>query len=167
MKSINYVLILLLVTVAACAAPTTTENHNDVPDALGDDTIPEDDGMNDNDAGHNDGMTEGSMDSEIEETSEADVTFRLTGENFAFFKDGVEAPELVVQEGDLVRIEFESTQGMHDWVVDEFDARTEVVTTSDGVTVVEFVADQTGTFEYYCSVGSHRANGMIGNLVVQ
>jgi plastocyanin len=29
------------------------------------------------------------------------------------------------------------------------------------------VADKKGTFEYYCSVGQHRALGMKGKLVVE
>ncbi|MFH1978731.1 MAG: hypothetical protein ABIJ92_05380 [Candidatus Aenigmatarchaeota archaeon] len=98
-------------------------------------------------------------------TGEPDVTFILRGEDFKFLLDGEEAPDLTVNEGDTVRIEFTSTQGFHDWVVDEFDAATERVQT-DVSTFVEFVADQKGTFEYYCSVGSHRANGMKGNLIV-
>lgn len=106
------------------------------------------------------------MDDSTNEVSEPDVTFVVTGENFAFFMDGVEAPELRVKQGDLVRIEFTSTDGFHDWVVDEFDAATEKVQTG-GSTSVEFVASETGTFEYYCSVGSHRANGMVGNLIVE
>ena len=32
---------------------------------------------------------------------------------------------------------------------------------------VEFVASIAGTFEYYCSVGEHRAKGMKGNLIVE
>jgi len=34
-------------------------------------------------------------------------------------------------------------------------------------TSVTFVADKTGTFEYYCSVGNHRAQGMVGKLIVE
>jgi len=65
-----------------------------------------------------------------------------------------------------VRIEFTSISGIHDWTVDEFFAATDRV--SDGeITAVEFVADKKGTFEYYCSVGRHRANGMKGSLVVE
>lgn len=93
-------------------------------------------------------------------------TFVLTGQNFKFSMNGAEAPELVVKEGDTVRIEFSSTSGLHDWVVDEFSARTQRVNTG-GLTFVEFVADKKGTFEYYCSVGSHRAFGMKGNLIVE
>jgi len=71
-----------------------------------------------------------------------------------------------VKEGDEVSITFRSVDGFHDWVVDEFDAATEKVET-DGETTVTFIADKTGTFEYYCSVGQHRANGMVGTLIVE
>jgi len=94
-------------------------------------------------------------------------TFVLTGDNFKFVMDGVDNPNLVVKEGDKVRIEFTSSKGFHDWVVDEFSAATEQVRDTDGSTFVEFIADKKGTFEYYCSVGKHRANGMKGNLIVE
>lgn len=99
--------------------------------------------------------------------SEPTQVFVLTGENFAFFINGVEAPDIRVKQGNLVRIEFTSTNGFHDWVIDEFNAKTEQVRPENGMTAVEFVADKTGTFEYYCSVGQHRANGMRGNLIVE
>jgi len=143
----KYLIALLLVVVAACAAPATTDTEQEMTGS------------------HN--MGDSTDDSMVAESSEPDVTFQLTGQNFAFYQGEVSNPDLVVQQGDLVRIEFESTEGMHDWVVDEFGASTEVVMTADGMTAVEFVADQTGTFEYYCSVGSHRANGMFGNLIVE
>ena len=92
-------------------------------------------------------------------------TFIVTGRDFRFEMDGIESPDLHVTVGDRVRIEFTSIQGFHDWVVDEFGAATEQVT-SGGTTIVEFIADKPGTFEYYCSVGSHRQNGMVGNLIV-
>ena len=92
-------------------------------------------------------------------------TFMLTGENFKFMMEGQEGPEIKVNVGDTVRVEFSSTEGFHDWVVDEFQAATERVKTN-GTTSVEFVADKAGTFEYYCSVGSHRQMGMKGKLIV-
>jgi plastocyanin len=95
-----------------------------------------------------------------------DITFVLTGENFKFVSNGVDNPELRVHKGDLVRVEFSSTSGFHDWKVDEFGAATERVN-SGGTTSAEFVADKVGTFEYYCSVGEHRAMGMHGNLIVE
>lgn len=102
----------------------------------------------------------------VVDTSEADVTFVLTGMNFAFSMYGTRAPELRVKKGDLVRIEFTSTNGFHDWTVNEFDAATQQVS-ANGSTFVEFVADKAGTFEYFCSVSSHRSRGMIGKFIVE
>jgi len=93
-------------------------------------------------------------------------TFVLTGENFKYFMDDIENPEIKVSEGDLVRVEFSSVGGFHDWVLEEFGAATEKVG-EDGKTYVEFVADKKGTYEYYCSVGQHRENGMKGVFVVE
>jgi plastocyanin len=93
-------------------------------------------------------------------------TFSLDGQNFKFIMDGSDNPDLVVNEGDTVKIEFKSIGGFHDWVVDEFNAATTQVRETDGMVSVEFVADKKGTFEYYCSVGQHRQQGMKGSLVV-
>lgn len=87
--------------------------------------------------------------------------FEVTGENFKF-----NLSEIRVQEGDTVVIMFKSTDGFHDFVIDAFNARTEKVRT-DGTSQVTFVASKKGTFEYYCSVGSHRVNGMVGKLIVE
>ncbi len=93
-------------------------------------------------------------------------TFVVNGENFKFIMNGVNNPDIKVKQGDKVRIEFTSTSGFHDWKVDEFYAATKQVVDGDS-TSVEFIADKKGTFEYYCSVGQHRANGMKGKLIVE
>src|SRR3989344_8485065 len=88
-------------------------------------------------------------------------TFELNAENFKFSKT-----EIRVKQGDRVKIVFEVNQGTHDWVIDEFETRTNQI--SEGQTdSVEFAADKIGTFEYYCSVGQHRQMGMIGKLIVE
>lgn len=94
------------------------------------------------------------------------VTFKLTGKDYTFVMNGVESPEIRVKQGDRVRIEFRSTAGYHDWVLDEFSAATSKVRPENGMTSVEFIADKRGTFEYYCSVGSHRSYGMFGKFIV-
>jgi plastocyanin len=72
-----------------------------------------------------------------------------------------------VNRGDLVRIDLLNNDVMpHDWVVDELNARTEIINKNES-TSVEFRADIVGTFEYYCSVGQHRQRGMFGNIKVQ
>ena len=73
--------------------------------------------------------------------------------------------EIHVNLGDTVRITYRNGGGRHDWVIDEFDAATPVIAAGQSSTV-EFVADQAGTFEFYCSIPGHRASGMVGNLVV-
>ena len=100
----------------------------------------------------------------VQPTSEV-KTFSLEGANFKFTMNGVESPNIVVNEGDKVRIELKSGQGFHDWIVDEFNAATPRVKDGES-TFVEFTADKKGTFEYYCSVGEHRKMGMKGNLIV-
>ncbi len=86
--------------------------------------------------------------------------FTVSGTNFAF-----EPSTITVNKGDNVRIVFKNTQGFHDWKIDEFGAATKQ-TGAPTEEVLEFVADKAGTFEYYCSVGQHRAMGMKGTLVV-
>ncbi|MFH1404292.1 MAG: plastocyanin/azurin family copper-binding protein [Candidatus Altiarchaeota archaeon] len=111
------------------------------------------------------GMTQKDDETMMQNDGDAKA-FSLSGVNFKFLMDGVENPEIRVKRGDRVRIEFTSTQGLHDWVVDEFNARTERLQ-APGSASIEFTADKTGTFEYYCSVGQHRQMGMKGNLVVE
>ena len=93
-------------------------------------------------------------------------TFNVTGDHLRFFINGIENPEILVNEGEKVVINFKSTEGFHDWVLDEFNAKTNQVT-GEQVSAVEFIADKKGTFEYYCSVGQHRTNGMFGKFIVQ
>jgi nitrite reductase (NO-forming) len=74
--------------------------------------------------------------------------------------------EIRVNKGDTVKITFVNQEGQHNWVIDAFNARTPIIGSGKTATV-QFVADKTGTFEYYCSVGNHRQLGMHGNLIVQ
>jgi plastocyanin len=55
---------------------------------------------------------------------------------------------------------------MHDLRIDEFNAKTSVIQGGQTQTI-EFIADKTGSFEYYCSVGTHRQMGMRGTLTVK
>ncbi len=68
--------------------------------------------------------------------------------------------------GDTVRITMTSVDMDHDFVLDEFDVQSEVIDGGE-TTTFEFVVDQLGEFEFYCSVGSHRQLGMVGTLVVE
>lgn len=87
--------------------------------------------------------------------------FTVTGSNFSF------VPNMIsVKKGDVVKINFKNAQGFHDLRIDEFKASTKQIKTGEEETI-SFIADKTGSFEYYCSVGSHRAMGMKGTLKVE
>ncbi|MFW5695796.1 MAG: plastocyanin/azurin family copper-binding protein [Alkalispirochaeta sp.] len=73
--------------------------------------------------------------------------------------------EIRVNEGDTIRLTFENTGGRHDWVLDEFDAATDVINGGDSQTI-EFTADEAGEYEFYCSVPGHRQAGMWGTFIV-
>jgi plastocyanin len=87
--------------------------------------------------------------------------FTVTGSGFKFTP-----VTLTVKQGDTVRVTYKNAGGMHDFVIDEFNVKTKVLA-DGGEETVEFVANQKGSFEYYCSVGNHRAMGMKGTLVVE
>lgn len=93
--------------------------------------------------------------------ADGSVTFTVDGSNFKF------APsELRVKKDQKVKVVFNNVQGLHDFVIDELDVKTSQITAGNTATV-EFTPDQTGSFEFYCSVGQHRQNGMKGTLIVE
>lgn len=87
--------------------------------------------------------------------------FIVNGSNFAFSPSTI-----TVNKGDRVRIVFKNQGGMHDWKLDEFGAKTKVINGGESETI-EFVADKAGSFEYYCSIGTHRQMGMKGVFIVK
>jgi plastocyanin len=89
------------------------------------------------------------------------VVIDMVGTDFSY-----DVKQITVKKGDTVTINFRSDEGFHDWVIDEFDAATQRVN-EGGTTSVTFVADEIGTFQYYCSVMSHREMGMVGYLEVK
>lgn len=74
--------------------------------------------------------------------------------------------EIRAKKGDTVRIVMASRGMTHNLVLDEFGFRVPL-TQAGGTSRAEFVADRTGTFEFYCSVGSHRQQGQVGKLIVE
>jgi nitrite reductase (NO-forming) len=81
--------------------------------------------------------------------------------------DGVMNPELVVNLGDTVRITvINGDPTLHDLKIDEFSVYTGEMVEDEQTVTVEFVADQPGNFDYYCSIPGHREIGMEGLLRV-
>lgn len=89
-------------------------------------------------------------------------TFTVEAANFSFTPK-----EIKVKKGETVTVVLTNTGTMpHNFVIDEYSVKSKQInnTETDKVT---FVADKAGTFEYYCSVGNHRKQGMIGKLIVE
>lgn len=110
--------------------------------------------------------TEGAKDDVTENKMEDGVinieTFDVSGAEFSFSAD-----EIKVKKDDIVKVTFKNSGKFpHDFRIDEFNTATKILQPGEEETI-EFVADQSGTFEYYCSVGNHRAQGMVGNFIVE
>lgn len=88
------------------------------------------------------------------------VTVTMEAGAFYFTPDTI-----TVKQGQTVRIELSAMDMMHDYNIDELNVDGPVVKSGESTTI-EFVADRVGNFEYYCSVGQHRANGQVGTLTV-
>ena len=72
--------------------------------------------------------------------------------------------EINVKKGDRIRIKVTNTRGTHDFTLDEYNIKKETPLNEE--VIVEFTADKTGEFVYYCSMPNHRAMGQWGTLRV-
>ena len=74
--------------------------------------------------------------------------------------------EIRVKKGQIVTIILSAKDLTHNFNIEELDVS--IPTTKAGETnSITFVADSVGEFEYYCSVGQHRANGQVGKLIIE
>ncbi len=75
-------------------------------------------------------------------------------------------PNLIrVKKGVKVKLTLNAVSLMHDFNIDELGVKVPV-TKSGSSSTVEFTASKVGEFEFYCSIGQHRANGQVGKLIV-
>jgi heme/copper-type cytochrome/quinol oxidase subunit 2 len=72
---------------------------------------------------------------------------------------------LKLKKGEKVTLKLNSVSMMHDFNIDELSLKIPVTKSGD-VASVEFTPTEVGEFEYYCSIGQHRANGQVGKLIV-
>ena len=91
----------------------------------------------------------------------AEQTFDVSAKNFSYSLN-----EMKVKQGDKITVNFTNNESFHDFNLDEFSVKTSVIGIGKTESIT-FTADKKGTFEYYCSVGNHRAQGMVGNLIVE
>lgn len=94
-------------------------------------------------------------------TATTQKTFDIDGGNFYFSPN-----KITVNTGDTVTINFKNDGGIHDFVIDDFKVKSDLITTGKTESFT-FTADKAGTFQFYCSVPGHKEKGMVGTLVVQ
>ncbi len=87
--------------------------------------------------------------------------FTVVATNFSF-----DTKEIRVKKGDKVVINFSSQNGSHNFSIDQYGIKSNILGGNESQKL-SFTADRAGTFEFYCSVGNHRAMGMKGNLIVE
>lgn len=73
---------------------------------------------------------------------------------------------ITVRRGERIKIVMNAVSLMHDFNIDELNVKMPIVQNGETGSV-EFIAGKVGTFEYYCSVGQHRANGQVGKITVE
>lgn len=156
----NAIIAVVIIVLLAAGVWLYTQNANKEIDNLGSDAGQKSQIKSGNQTGNKgNGGVSGDLDVNI--GLNAAKEFSVVGTPFKF-----SVSEMRVKEGDMVRIAFRNDAGMHDWKIDEFNAATKVLQAGQSETI-EFVANKKGTFEYYCSVGNHRQQGMKGTLVVE
>jgi plastocyanin len=69
--------------------------------------------------------------------------------------------------GETLKVKIMNVGGFHDFVIDELNVRsTQIAEGESEIVEIMIPADATGEYEFYCSVGNHRAQGMVGTLMI-
>lgn len=80
--------------------------------------------------------------------------------NFKFTPDAFQ-----VNEGDTITITIKSTQGVHNFVIEELGVRSKTLKEGESEEIT-FVPSKKGAFKFFDSLGQHRAMGLEGTIVV-
>lgn len=163
-KGIIALVIIIIVIIVALVLAKRSDKEMMVGDTTVDQTVQTDNNVPSDTSATP--VNDSSVSVTVDSGTNATVTtftpkeFTVTSSNYAF------APKtMTVKKGDIVKITLANSGGTHDLKIDEFNVATKRVSGTEKDTIT-FVADKTGTFQYYCSVGSHRAMGMWGTLTV-
>ncbi len=86
------------------------------------------------------------------------ISLIMKSGNFFF-----EPSQLKLKLGQPVTIQF-TNSGFHNFTIDALGVNQQL---SGANATVSFTPDKKGTFEFYCAIGSHRAMGMKGTVIVE
>lgn len=97
---------------------------------------------------------------ETTEESEDVRTVVVEGGNYYFESDNIE-----VEVGEEVEFVFENQGGQHDLVIPNYNVGTDVINTGESDSFI-YSFDETGEYDFICSVGNHAQQGMTGTIEV-
>lgn len=95
--------------------------------------------------------------------SEMAADYQIDMSNFEY-----SVTEMTASPGQTLVVNLTTTDGMHDLVIDELGVQSSILNVGESQ-VLEIVVPEdavAGEYEYYCSVGNHRAMGMVGTLTI-
>lgn len=95
--------------------------------------------------------------------SEMAADYQIDMSNFEY-----SVTEMTASPGQTLVVNLTTTDGMHDLVIDELGVQSSILNTGESQ-LIEIVIPEdaaAGEYEYYCSVGNHRAMGMVGTLTI-
>ena len=156
MKSYISIVFTALLLLSGCATdtaePETPEIPSDEPQVPEEPTVPEE-----------------SIDVEIDEeaseqesnTEEEARQIVVEGGNYFFEPENID-----VEQGETIEFVFENTGGTHDFVIPELGIGTEVIAGGESESFTH-TFEETGEFEFECSVGNHAEQGMVGTITVE
>lgn len=163
MERLAIALIALTVIVSGCLDSMDSQDIQDEMETEPD--VPSEDEEPDTSEQEQTESEEQTSEEETTQESESEVR-EVVVEGGSYF---YEPENIDVEQGETVRFIFENTGGLHDLVLEDSDgndvAGTEQINggESDSFT---YTFEDTEDFEFYCSIGSHRAQGMEGTVTV-
>ncbi len=93
-------------------------------------------------------------------SQESETKVMLKASNFTYGTS-----KITVKKGSTLILAVTNEKGFHDFKIDELKIDSGMIKEGD-TWEVTVPTDTVGSFEYYCSVGEHRANGMKGTLTI-
>lgn len=97
-----------------------------------------------------------------ENAAEAIKEITVVGTEFAFSPSAI-----TVQAGENVKLTFKNEgRAPHNLVIEGLGISTKIIG-SGKTDTIEFISPDPGTYAVFCSVGSHRAEGMEGDLIAE
>lgn len=159
MKVMGGIVVLILVLVGGFLFMRSRDTDNSLAGGESQESVRED-------MIQQDSNVPADVDTEMKETSDSAAnasiqTVTIEAGGF-YYKPNV----IKAKVGDKIKVVMTSKDMMHDFVIDELDVKLPI-TKSGETNEIEFTATKAGTFEFYCSVGQHRKNGQVGQLIVE